>query len=1385
MAGPLSKRDIEMIFRAETDTATRDINTLKKSVGDLRKQLLDQTEAANRGEGSLEELAKTTRELKAAQDELGTARSLLSSLNTQTGAVDKQAARLEKLRAEYDELAAKMKAAEQPTKRLQNTFEAKGRAVQAASERLDQENARLAETKAQIEAIIGPVNNFEDAFRDIATSSRDAARGLAIAGEAADTLKAKMASAQAGGAADARFADMAARSPVSAESIAFIEQFENKVELLRLEEAALEAQRKGNAAAERARKQQQLDDIERLVAGNAPLEAQFAALAAEQERVAKVSAFTRIAHDARLAAADVGRVQSTFDSTAQTANRLSQAILEIVNPAQAAANDLGRVGEAIDKAEDALQAKKPLRLAEYQTALNELDRSIAGLQRSASQIDGLRAQEAAVASAERRWNEARATVDDLASKMIQAGEGGEAFAGDLRRAEAASAQAATELQRQRTRLDELGAAAKRAGIDIRNLAEAEQQLQREAQRAAVAQQGLESKTGRAGGGRGFLGLNPNELQNLGYQVNDVFTSLASGIPITQVLAQQGGQIFQLFPGAFTAMASLLPVIIPLAVALGVAFAATSKALDEIERRRSAEGLLASLGETSGYTADQIVKAENALKSFGASSEDAQKAVEQFVREGINPEALDAFIISAQNMADVTGKSLPDAAELMTTAFTGSKDEVLALDDQFHFLSDAERDHIRDMDESTQQSEIRRYAFERFYAKMQDGADKMNGPWKQATDTWRVTWNTLLDAVGAGEGTITSMINYISEAILGVTRLVNIIKEVKGQFDRYAEGGGLLGSLMGRNPNSIDFGAAVEAADKRTIAAYQASQRRFNQALPAGGVDPGQGSRGAQGQKEDKEDKDKKKAERDAKAAARRAAADAKRRQREAEQLERQYQNMQDSLTASLDRMTASALRNQSATVEQQVANARKAVETQFNSLYDQLAEFETKFPGRAINGMTPAQYRQQLDQNKAILQNAAELKAREESINDLLQERQRRLAAIQEQVQSGEITPEEGMRRTEEVTSEVNARLAEAIAKARTFAEALNAVQPSPELSNFIAKLDQAQRTVGTGLQNTTGRQQANQLRDIADTRVNQIVQQRNALIAAQNALVDAGVITQDAAQKRIAAAYAQTTPEILKQIAAYRALIQAQLAAKMIDPIEAQRILAELDLVQAETAYVADNIRQVNTAARDAFGQGVINMINTFAESLVGLIDGSKSLGDFFADLGNAALNFAAMWLKAIADVLIQMLALQAVKAVFGGGFGGGLGGLIFHGGTGGGGVGGYGKGTRTRSSFGNLSPAVLSAIPRYHAGNPGVGLQPNEQLAILEKGEQVLTEEQQRQRAAGGSGAPAQVNLRQVLVLDDAEIAGAMAGPKGEQATMTTIRRNKTAIRQELGID
>lgn len=99
------------------------------------------------------------------------------------------------------------------------------------------------------------------------------------------------------------------------------------------------------------------------------------------------------------------------------------------------------------------------------------------------------------------------------------------------------------------------------------------------------------------------------------------------------------------------------------------------------------------------------------------------------------------------------------------------------------------------------------------------------------------------------------------------------------------------------------------------------------------------------------------------------------------------------------------------------------------------------------------------------------------------------------------------------------------------------------------------------------------------------------------------------------------------------------------------------------------------------------------------------------------------------------------------------------------------------------SVSPAAIAAAPRYHEGTPAVGLKPKEQLAVLEKGEKVMTEEQQRQEAAakarqsaGGRG------LRQVLAFGDDQVAAAMSGAAGEDVTITHVRRNIPMLKQML---
>ena len=95
------------------------------------------------------------------------------------------------------------------------------------------------------------------------------------------------------------------------------------------------------------------------------------------------------------------------------------------------------------------------------------------------------------------------------------------------------------------------------------------------------------------------------------------------------------------------------------------------------------------------------------------------------------------------------------------------------------------------------------------------------------------------------------------------------------------------------------------------------------------------------------------------------------------------------------------------------------------------------------------------------------------------------------------------------------------------------------------------------------------------------------------------------------------------------------------------------------------------------------------------------------------------------------------------------------------------------------------LGAVPRYHNGTQGAGLKSNEMLAVLETGEKVTTEEQQRleknrlDAARKGNGKR---GLRQILAVGDKEVAAAMSGASGDEVMLTFVQRHKATLKQML---
>lgn len=1397
MAGALSRRDIEMIFRAETDKATRPIGELTRDVKTLRSALEDQIKAAERGEVSLDKLADTTRDLKKAQEELGTARSLLTSLNGQVSALEKAEQKLESASAKYNDLKAQVEAAEKPTKRLTNSLEAAGNAQQRAAENVEKIGTEVAATRAQIEGIIGPVTNFGDSFKSIADTSREIARGLAVAGAASDDFKGKLAALDAQQAkldSDSAFQQQGRDAGLLQSQIDYISQFENRVELLNQAKRELTQQ---NAAFDQALRAQEAkegaDNVNRLRAA-------FEATAAEQQRIEQVNAFRQIAADANAAATDVSRFGTTADTTSASATRLADAILAITAPASAANQSIDGLEESVKQAASVLDGEGNRSLQQYNVAMGELAAANAAAMRIAKDVDGYRVQQEALARSTAAFETAQAEVKKLAADLATADTPTDQMAQALKRAEAQLEAAGREMQRDGNLAEQMGAKLRKAGVDVNNLTQAEERLTQAAKEAAAAQQEIAGKTG---GGTSPFGFSLQDMQNLGYQVNDLITQVASGTPITQAFAQQFGQIYQIpaMQNLIARFAVFIPLVAAAAVVVGTLAAAISRAGDRADALKQAEGYIARIGEGGALTAQQMADASVALQDFGASAEDAFKIVTDFNEAGLDPTYLNDFTQAVKNASDATGVEMPEAASLLTDALSGGYDQVVALDEQFNFLTVSEREHIRAMYDSGQESEARRIVFDRFYESMDEGATKMNGPWSNAVDNFKGAFRSFLDYLGSTT-IVKDFIRDVNDALIGLNYLLlrarGFSHEEAGiaavqrqgrapQQGGRSSGGGDPAGGRTRGPTKEGQDAIADANRELKARKLLTREERLRNAeiearrkAPKGASDDERDQLAALARQKELNaitEEGRKAGAR----GARKAEADRKRAQREAETLANRIAAAEESLQTGLDGMETKVAKATMGSVEDALAAAGQAVDSQYDKLYRRLDDFAKLTGGKGtIGGLSIDAYRAQLDANKVILTQQAQLKVYEDQINAVLNQRKAILADIEERANRGAITSAQAIKESSEVTSRLNPVIQQLAGAASTFATSIAGANPSPELQAFLDKMDRISGQAAAGPMQSDVSKTANARLGAEEAKLNTIIQQRNELIAANNTLVELGLKTQADAQRDTAAAFQNSQPMIMEQVRVIQQTLDLMRELGVIQPQVYDAWIAKLQAVTAQSTYTNENVLKLNNLVQNQLLQGGMNMFDSFAKGLAGLATGTMSVGDAFNGLLDTFLNFAATFLAEIAKMIIQALILKAIQSALGlPGGGGGLGGFFFHSGTDS--VGG-GSSRRTRSSF-ELHPSMLAAVPRYHEGTQGAGLKNNEMVAVLERGEKVLTEEQQRAEAkrAAGSGDGA-TGLRQVLAFGDDQVAAAMQGAAGEKVTVTHLRRNVPLIKQLL---
>lgn len=232
----------------------------------------------------------------------------------------------------------------------------------------------------------------------------------------------------------------------------------------------------------------------------------------------------------------------------------------------------------------------------------------------------------------------------------------------------------------------------------------------------------------------------------------------------------------------------------------------------------------------------------------------------------------------------------------------------------------------------------------------------------------------------------------------------------------------------------------------------------------------------------------------------------------------------------------------------------------------------------------------------------------------------------------------------------------------------------------------------------------------------------------------------------------------------------------------QADAAIAKLQAMQLQITKTKTEGEKFQNQVGQMFGQKLMGGVDTFVNKLA-------ETGDVFASAKAAFLDFARSFLIEIAQMILKQLLFNAIKAGLsmmggGGAIGAGISSVgasqLHSGGV----AGAPGTGGSQRRS---VNPAVFGNAVRYHGGGVA-GLKSNEVPAVLEAGEVVRTQQQEKAladrqaMAAGGGDTP--MSLKIVNAIDSASIIQeGLGSAQGEKAVLNLIRANKSAVKQMLG--
>jgi phage-related minor tail protein len=236
----------------------------------------------------------------------------------------------------------------------------------------------------------------------------------------------------------------------------------------------------------------------------------------------------------------------------------------------------------------------------------------------------------------------------------------------------------------------------------------------------------------------------NALRNLTFQINDIGTSLASGISPFQTLAQQGGQVFQVWQQSPTVFGdagrAIGGVLTPVRLLAGGAIAAGAAAIFMAEKYGSAmrevERSLAGTGRASGLTVQGINNiAEATANQQRISISAAREIAATYASSGIQAGPVAGLTAATRNFAAQTGQSTAEASEQLAKIFSDPIDGAEKLNKAIGGIDARTIAYVRTLTESNQKTAAQTVLLAALQPGIEGAADRVSTlqrKWEQAT-----------------------------------------------------------------------------------------------------------------------------------------------------------------------------------------------------------------------------------------------------------------------------------------------------------------------------------------------------------------------------------------------------------------------------------------------------------------------------------------------------------------------------------------------------------------------------------------------------------------------------------------------------------------------------